>query len=68
MAKNQKITFNKAVKMIKTTEGFKTNLHKNKTFSPGWLKLDKEASRIMFRYYKGRDGFTWSDWYEIGNK
>ncbi len=53
--------------MIKTTEGFKTDLHKKETYSPGWLKPDKTARRIMFRYYKGREGFTWSEWYEIEN-
>jgi len=68
LEKAQKISFEKAVKMTKSTEGYKTDLHKNKTFSAGWIKPDKKVSRIMFRYYKGRDGFSWSEWYEIENK
>jgi hypothetical protein len=68
LEKTQKISFSKAVKMIKTTEGYKTNLHRGKTFSPGWLKPDKKTRRVMFRYYKGREGFAWSGWYEIQGK
>lgn len=54
-----------AENMIKSAEGYKTDLHAGKTYSPGWLKLDKDVKRIMFRYYKGVEGFTWSEWYEI---
>ena len=25
----------------------------------------KKARKIKFRYYKGRDGFIWSEWHEI---
>ncbi len=51
--------------MIKKSEGFKTDLHKKNTFSPGWIGLDKKAVNIRFRHYRGRDGFTWSEWYYI---
>lgn len=65
MVQEKKITFNKAVKIIKSTEGYKTNLHKKATYSPGWLKPDRAVKKIMFRYYKGTEGFIWSEWYEI---
>ncbi len=51
--------------MIKKAEGYKTDLHTGDTFSPGWLTLDKKAKKIRFRFYKGREGFSWSEWYEI---
>ena len=54
--------------MVKESEGYKTDLNKKDTFCPGWLKLDKKASRIKFRSYKGIDGFIWSDWCEIEKK
>jgi hypothetical protein len=53
------------VAMIKKAEGYKTDLHTGDTFSPGWLNLDKKAKKIRFRFYKGREGFSWSEWYEI---
>jgi hypothetical protein len=65
LEKGNKISFNKAVAMIKKSEGFKTDLDKKNTFSPGWLDLDKKAVKIRFRHYRGRDGFTWSGWYYI---
>jgi len=61
----RKISFNKAVEMVKESEGYKTDLNRKDTFCPGWLKLDKKACRIKFRSYKGINGFIWSDWYEI---
>jgi len=51
--------------MSKETEGYKTDLNRKDTFCPGWLVPDKKARKIKFRFYKGVEGFTWSDWYDI---
>jgi hypothetical protein len=65
LEKGNKISYGKAVAMTKETEGFKTDLHQKNTFSAGWLGLNKKALKIKFRHYRGREGFTWSDWYYI---
>ena len=49
----------------KDCEGYKTDLNLNDSFSPGWTSVNIHASKIKFRYYKGKDGFEWSDWFLI---
>jgi hypothetical protein len=60
-----KISFRKALEMVKKTEGYKTDLNSKNTFCPGWIEPDKKAKRIKFRFYKGVNGFSWSEWYDI---
>lgn len=64
MEKIKKTSITKELKK-KDCEGYKTDLNHKNAINPGWIPVNNYAKKIKFRYYKGKSGFIWSDWYEI---
>ena len=65
-AKERKvISKEEALKKIKKCEGYQTDLNTDDGYSYQWLETPADFKKIRFRYYHGRKGFEWSDWYTV---
>ena len=65
LEKIQSVTWAQAKEMMKLSEGYKCDYHTEDNYTVGWLKPENKPKKIKFRYYKGREGFSWGEWIAV---